>query len=1085
VTADAAGAIAESNENNNSVTEKLCWEFSLMNGTCSQGAFMPASAAVHSALPIQMGLLNTGLYKAGSANVKFELSGPGITGWLNLGTAGTAIGNNCACPVGVRLNNPYVFSQLGTYTLRVTADPDAEYTECDESNNVLLHQISIYQPRPDYVTRSEFIAPSLLNPDVDEPISIDLSYRNQGVSGTDSFWVYAQVNNDALDSVRVTGMVAGTLNTVHLNRTWSSSVRGVHVIRAVVDHRNDVQENNELNNEATRAIVVGHAPNLLFRSFTVDNPAPVVGTDLALHAVIENAGASDCVATLQFLYKNNSGQDVLITQRSITVDSAGTLAVLANWRVTDAHTRIFARIINGNPLEYNLDDNEAVASVGSMSIALTATPATCGNTADGVIRLAIDGGVAPYQRTWSTGATGDSIVVAPGTYTVTVVDVEGTVRNDTVTVSGNGASCDGITTVVSAASICAGSPVTVSFTAAGTFLGGNQFVAQLSDATGSFASPVTIGTLAAAGSGSISALIPAGTPGGSGYRIRVVSTTPALIGSDNGTDLTISPVSAVNLVNNQVVCAGASLPAITFTGVGSSFAWTNDNPAIGLAASGTGDIASFTAQNTTTGMLTATIRVMALSGSCASKPVTFRISVKPAPTVAAQTSQDLCAGSAAAAVSFTGALPGTTYSWANDNTATGLAARGTGSIPAFTAVNNSAAVQVSIITVTPSAGGCTGTPETFTYTVRPSAGSIAYSGSPYCPSGWAYVQHAGSTGGTYSATPAGLAIDAATGAVNLAISQPGDYTVSYTVGAGGAGCSNIATAALSINASTTVSPIANQVLCAEVTTPPIAFTGTATSYSWTATGAAIGLAASGTGTSLPSFVTVNNGTATATAIVTISPLGNGGCPAGKPITFRISVAPKVVVDAIANQVYCKGVTATGVSFSSGVAGATYSWSRTPAAIGLAPASGAGAIPSFVTQNASASTLVSTVTVTATANKCSSVPVTFQYEVGNCITQSGGSGTGGVPTARIATALSRVVVGPNPTQGKVTIYLDSKSTATYTVRVTDQNGSVLGKTATFTGSSYSLDLGSLAAGTYLVLLADARTGEQVQRKIIKL
>ena len=40
-----------------------------------------------------------------------------------------------------------------------------------------------------------------------------------------------------------------------------------------------------------------------------------------------------------------------------------------------------------------------------------------------------------------------------------------------------------------------------------------------------------------------------------------------------------------------------------------TYEWTNDNPAIGLAASGTGDIPSFTAINDTTNTVVATIEI--------------------------------------------------------------------------------------------------------------------------------------------------------------------------------------------------------------------------------------------------------------------------------------------------------------------------------------------------------------------------------------------------------------------------------------------------------------------------------------------
>jgi hypothetical protein len=96
-------------------------------------------------------------------------------------------------------------------------------------------------------------------------------------------------------------------------------------------------------------------------------------------------------------------------------------------------------------------------------------------------------------------------------------------------------------TLLSASSFCAGDPLTVQFSTNGTYNTGNTFTAQLSDTSGSFASPaVIIGSISSTASGSINAVIPASTPAGTAYRIRVVSSDPVFTGRDNGTDLTVT-----------------------------------------------------------------------------------------------------------------------------------------------------------------------------------------------------------------------------------------------------------------------------------------------------------------------------------------------------------------------------------------------------------------------------------------------------------------------------------------------------------------------------------------------------------------
>ncbi len=72
---------------------------------------------------------------------------------------------------------------------------------------------------------------------------------------------------------------------------------------------------------------------------------------------------------------------------------------------------------------------------------------------------------------------------------------------------------------------------TVQFNSSGLFQAGNNYIAQLSDATGSFVSPINIGSLASTSNfGTINITIPANTNGGPAYRIRVISTNPSTTG---------------------------------------------------------------------------------------------------------------------------------------------------------------------------------------------------------------------------------------------------------------------------------------------------------------------------------------------------------------------------------------------------------------------------------------------------------------------------------------------------------------------------------------------------------------------------
>ncbi len=88
------------------------------------------------------------------------------------------------------------------------------------------------------------------------------------------------------------------------------------------------------------------------------------------------------------------------------------------------------------------------------------------------------------------------------------------------------------TGTISGTSFCAGSTVSIPFNAV-DIGGGNSFTAQLSDASGSFASPVNIGAVTGNAWGTIMATIPQNTATGAAYRIRIISSFPALTATDN------------------------------------------------------------------------------------------------------------------------------------------------------------------------------------------------------------------------------------------------------------------------------------------------------------------------------------------------------------------------------------------------------------------------------------------------------------------------------------------------------------------------------------------------------------------------
>ncbi len=435
--------------------------------------------------------------------------------------------------------------------------------------------------------------------------------------------------------------------------------------------------------------------------------------------------------------------------------------------------------------------------------------------------------------------------------------------------------------------------------------------------------------------------------------------------------ITVVPVPVVNQPANVAVCAGQAVNIPLTGSPGATFNWTNDNPAIGLGASGTGSISFPAAAVAFQEVATITVTPTNAAGTCTGNPVTFTITVNPGPAVDPPIDQSVCAGDF---VSVMFSSPGNpTYAWTNTNTAIGLPASGSGSI-SFNAANV-ATTQTGTITVTPSQAGCIGLPQTFTITVSPVPFVMQPNNVTACGGSPVTVNFTGTPGASFDwfsdNTAIGLGASGSGNisftAANVAVQETATITVIPTIGP----CDGIQhTFTITINPIPTMDDPPNQSVCGGNAVSVNFTSSNNPTYSWTNSNTGIGLAASGNGNI--SFTTAFVAT-TQTATITVTPTENG-CP-GTPQTFTITVNPAPTVNLPANLNLCAGQSI--VISLSGTPGATFNWVNSNPAIGL-PASGSGNIS--LTTAAVATTQTGTVTITPNIGSCNGVPVSFTITV---------------------------------------------------------------------------------------------------------
>jgi len=335
------------------------------------------------------------------------------------------------------------------------------------------------------------------------------------------------------------------------------------------------------------------------------------------------------------------------------------------------------------------------------SVTLTATPSTAGGT-----------------YLWSNGATTPTITVTPNATT-----------SYSVTYSNNGtASGSGTVTVNPVPSINGGQDQTVCAGAS-----------------------VTLN-----GTGGVSYTWDNGITNGVAF-VANATTTYTVTGTNaNGctnTDqvtVTVNAAPTVNAINSQTLCAGASASAVTFSGTaGATYSWVNSNTSIGLAASGTGNIAVFTASNATANPIMGTITVTPTQAGCTGTPQTYTYTVNPNPTITGN--NPLCVG---ATLQLTGSgTAAANNAWVSGTPANGTVSN-TGLVTGVNAGNTT-------ITYT-NANGCTAT-----QAITNNANPTVTGNTVICPNTTSQLTGSGVPAGNnaWSSTNAGIATVSNTGLV--------------------------------------------------------------------------------------------------------------------------------------------------------------------------------------------------------------------------------------------------------------------------------------------------------------------------------
>ncbi len=128
-----------------------------------------------------------------------------------------------------------------------------------------------------------------------------------------------------------------------------------------------------------------------------------------------------------------------------------------------------------------------------------------------------------------------------------------------------------------ASHFCAGDTVLIGYSYTGVLDNKGFFVAQLSDSSGSFVSPVELGRVSGQSPNPIFAIIPDYTTYGTNYRIRIVATVPGIADTSYGfITIFAKPVAHIQSTGPLVFCEGGSTVLRADTAAGCVYSWVRN-----------------------------------------------------------------------------------------------------------------------------------------------------------------------------------------------------------------------------------------------------------------------------------------------------------------------------------------------------------------------------------------------------------------------------------------------------------------------------------------------------------------------------
>ncbi|MEO7309220.1 MAG: CARDB domain-containing protein [Chitinophagaceae bacterium] len=279
-------------------------------------------------------------------------------------------------------NFNYTFTSPGLKTIRVDFDYPDELCETDETNNVGYINVYVNQDLPNLRILSEYISPSLLNPNPGQTVNVVATVKNTGTGSAAPtkmrFYYndgpgYVQLGND----VQINLLLPGRDTTVAATATFAPGSVGLKIIKVGVDVLGEIVETSEVDNEATRSIISGAAPDFaksLHEGITFNPTGFAAGDSVIIRDYLRNYGGAAGTAWLRIYVKDSLHNTVGLDSVLFSINGVDSAVITKKMRINVSMGYIVTEIVRSSPPEFNeFNNTDSVMFTAVYAVPITTT----------------------------------------------------------------------------------------------------------------------------------------------------------------------------------------------------------------------------------------------------------------------------------------------------------------------------------------------------------------------------------------------------------------------------------------------------------------------------------------------------------------------------------------------------------------------------------------------------------------------------------------------------------------------------------------------------------------------------------------